>query len=164
MTLFHLDERTVLVAVRMFWWARAVLVINPSVSINSTALFGTVANGLAVLVFRPFITSMCAAVNFTVTTVFVIRISISQMLAAIFFAITNASIIIRPRVAVAASLTRVAHAVRVFRPGIPRAACFVIVFALAILVIRIKDVISVRAAFSLRIAWTLRILTIELAF
>ena len=107
---------------------------------------------------------MCAAVNFTVTTVDVIIISISQMLAANFFAITNASIIIRPHVAVAASLTRVALAVRVCRPGIPIAACFVIVFALAILVIRIKDVISVRAAFSLRIAWTFGIFSLELAF
>ena len=37
----------------MFFWALTVLVVPPSVSINSTALFGTVANGLTVPVFRP---------------------------------------------------------------------------------------------------------------
>jgi hypothetical protein len=47
----------------MLFWALTVLVVPPSVSVNLAALFGTVANGLAVLVFRPGIAKVFAAVN-----------------------------------------------------------------------------------------------------
>lgn len=86
------------------------------------------------------------------------------MLAAKFIAIANADLVRRPRVSITAFLTRVAFTVRVLRPDISIATCFVVVFALAKLVVRPKDVVSMRTAFSCRVAWTICIVSKELAF
>jgi hypothetical protein len=58
----------------------------------------------------------------------------------------------------------VALAVRVIRPNIPRTACFVIVFALAVRVLRPKDIVNMRAAFLFPVARTVDIISMELAF
>lgn len=107
---------------------------------------------------------MYAAVYSLITTVDVFRVSIPQVLAALFVAIANAILVKRPLVTRAAYLRFVAIAVRVIRPNIPRTACFVVVFALAVRIFRPKEIVNMRAAFLFPVARTVDIISTKLAF